>query len=346
MQHSAWPNVTDDLASTRRKAAKFLDDPDGIYGALGLQNCVASWAEIADAHFLRGERNKAEGAFDKASEAWLCAMTACEVVRRLTDERDPRNKNVLAKVKAGIQKIGLSRGLRGERVRIVSCSESQFLGSYWSTGEPDLCRPAVICISREGETRETLLARLLPVIINCNISILVVSHNHVSNNPCGHSDVLSNCLDYLSTRRDVDAARIGVYGDGISATLATDFARSDRRVAAAVCDGGLWDWARTEASVGWLTRTVDLPDQDILSARRMRLARQLRCPVLIVAGAGSSVCEAEAVKLQTDCADLPIDLGLPMPRKTSAPLGEIENFVSSDEYTFAWLEHKLASVRP
>lgn len=343
MQRSAWPNVTDDLASTRRKVAKFLDDLDNIYGAVGRQNCVVSWADIADAHFLRGDQNTAEGALDEASENWLCALTAFEVVRRLADERDPRSSEVLAKVEAGIQKIGRSRGLRGECVRIACCHESDFLASYWSTGESDLGRPAVICITSEGETRETLLARLLPVMIDRTMSVLVVSHNDVSNDRCGHSEVLSNCLDYLATRRDLDAARIGVYGDGISAALATDFALSDRRVAAAVCDGGLWDWTRTQASIGWLTRTVDLPDQDVLSARRSQLARQLRCPVLVIAGAGSSVCEAEAVKLQADCVGAPIDLELTIPRMASTPLGEIENFVISDECVFTWLEHKLAS---
>ncbi len=27
---------------------------------------------------------------------------------------------------------------------------------------------------------------------------------------------------------------------------------------------------------------------------------------------------------------------------TQTPLGEIENFVTSDDYIFGWLEHKLA----
>lgn len=322
----------------------FLDNLVGIDGPISWRNWVARWANIGDAHCLVGDLNIKRGALDEASEAWLCALTAFEVARRLAAESDPQSGDVSAKVEAGIQKFGsLERKL--ERIEIVCCDQTKLLAYYLPAGGPDLCVPAAICISKEEESGAALLGRLLPVVIDRGMSVIVISHDEISNQWRGQSEMLlSCCLDYLSARPEVDANRIGVYGEGLSAALATDFAVSDRRVAAAVCDGGLWNWARTLASVGWLTGAADAMDEEAASEHRLRLVRQLRCPVLVVVGAGGTVSVPEAIKLQADCAAARIDLELAMPPLTRTPIGEIENFVIFDERVFGWLGHKLAHI--
>lgn len=342
---AAWPHARGDLASTRRGAAVFLDNIDGIYASTTRQNWVARWTNIGDAHCRVGDLNIDKGAFGEATEAWLCALTAFEVARRLVDEGDPQSGDVSAKVEDGVQRFR-SLEQKVERVRLACGDPAEFLGYYLPAGGPDLCAPAVVCISREEENGVTLLGRLLPVVVGRGISVLVVSHDDVSNQWRGQADILlSCCLDYLSVRPDVDPARVGVYGEGLSAVLATDLALSDRRVAVAVCDGGLWNWARTMASVRWITRPADEMDEEVLLARRSRLVRQLRCPVLVVAGGRGVVSVSEAIKLQADCAAVGFDLELAMPRMTRTPIGEIENFVTSDDCIFAWLEHKLHAIR-
>lgn len=338
---AAWPHVRHDLASTRRGAAVFLDSLDGVRGTSSRRNSVGWWTKIGDAHVTVGDLSIEEGAFAEATEAWLCALTAFEVARRLLNADDPQSGDVSAKIEAGIQRYGsLEQTL--ERVEIACCDQVGFLAYYLPAGGAVLCTPAVICISREEETAATLLGRLLPVVIGRGISLLVVSHDDVSNRWRGQSEtLLSCCLDCLSVRPDVDATRIGVYGEGLSAVLATDFATSDRRVAAAVCDGGLWNWARTMASVSWVTGTADVGDDDVVSARRSRLVRQLRCPVLVVAGGRGAVSVPEAIKLQADCMVEGVDLELVMPRMVRSQVVEIENFVTSDDCIFAWLEQKL-----
>ncbi|WP_172626819.1 alpha/beta hydrolase family protein [Bradyrhizobium ivorense] len=294
------------------------------------------WTKIGDVHCITADLNIQKGAFDKAAEAWLCALTAFEVARRLADENDPHCGDISTKVEAAVQRFGSL-----ERVQIACSDQSEFPAYYLPVGGPDSCTPAVICISSEEETAATLLGRLLPVAIGRGMSLLVISHDDISNHRRGQSELfLSCCLEYLSLRPDVDATRIGVFGDGLSAVLATDFAAFDRRVASAVCDGGLWGWARTLASVGWMTRTA--VNEDLASARRSRLVRQLKCPVLVVAGGRGAVSVPEAIKLQAHCTAARIDLELKMPRVARTPLREIENFVTSDNCIFGWLEHKLA----
>lgn len=346
MEYATCHDVRGDLSSARRSAAAFLDSlpVEENSGAVGLQNWIARWTKIGDEHYLLGDLQAKKGTFDEATEAWLCALTAFEVARRLVDEDDPRSRDVSAKVDGGVQRFELSLAQKIEQVKI-SCRDHAELPAYYvPAGSPDLPAPVVLCISMEQESGATLLARLLPAVIGRGISVLVISHDHVSNHPRGQSEAsLSSCLDYLSARPDIDAARIGVYGDGFSAALATEFAASDRRVAAAVCDGGLWNWARVLASVGWMTSAADVAiDDDVMSARRSQLIRRLRCPVLVVAGGRGIVSVSEAIKLLADCMAARVDLRLAMPQMISSRGFEIENFVTSDDCIFGWLERKLA----
>lgn len=339
---AAWPHVRGDLVSTRRGAAAFLDNLEEIYGNVDRQSLVTRWTSIGDAHLLIGDLNINRGACDEAIEAWLCALTTFEVARRLVEEDDARGGDVSARVESGVQRLGLTLENKLERVQIACCDEAE-LPAYYLPSGPSLRAPAaVICISREQETAVALLGRLLPLAVGRGISVLAVSYDDVSSGWPGKSEILlSCCLDYLSVRADVDAARIAVYGEGLSAVLATDFAVSDGRVAAAVCDGGLWNSARVLASIGWLTRTTDLVDESAVSVRRSRLVQQLECPVLVVAGGRGIVSVPEAIELEAECTAARIDLELAMPRMSRSSVGEIENFVTSDDCIFGWLARKL-----
>ena len=346
MLRAAWPHVRGDLASTRRDAAVFLDNLEGICGATGRQDWVERWTTIGDAHSLVGDVNIENEAFNQATEAWLCALTAFEVARRLLDDDDPKSGDVSARVERGIHKFRSQQKVSPVQ---ISCSDQAQIPAYYlSAGQRDVRAPAVICISTEEETGAMLLGRLLPVLVGKGVSVLAVSHDDVANRWRGQANTMLSCfLDYLLVQPEVDGSRIGVYGEGLSAVLATDFAVADHRIAAAVCDGGLWNWARTLASVAWITTTADAMDEQIASARRSQLVRQLRCPVLVVAGGRGTVSESEAIKLQAECAASRINMELTMPRMVWTPVGEIENFVTSDDSVFGWLAHKLAgSSRP
>ncbi|MFG3594740.1 alpha/beta hydrolase family protein [Bradyrhizobium sp. RDI18] len=310
---------------------------------IGRQNWAATWTATGDAYCRLADLNINKRVFDMATEAWLCALTAFEVARRLVADDDREGADVSAKVEAGVQRFGLALGHKVESVQITCCDQIEFSAHYLPAGTPNLCAPAVICVSSEEEKGATLLGRLLPVVIRRAMSVLVVSHEDVAHHSRAESKILlSHCLDHLSARPDVDSNRIGVYGDGLSAALATDFAAYDNRIAAAVCDAGIWNWTRTLGSIGWITSTADDSDKDVVSACRSRLARQLSCPMLVVAGGRGVVSVSEAIKLQADCMTLGIDLDLAMPQIIQgAPGGQVDNFVTSDDSIFTWLEKKL-----
>lgn len=346
MDFRAAPHGRGDLASTRRDAAAFIDSlpVKKVHGPTGRKSAIVRWTKAGEDHCLVADQNIKKGAFDEAIEAWLCALTAFEVARRLTDESDAQRSEGAAKVEANIQRFSLRLDQHVERIKIARGDETEFLGHYFPARRVGACSPAAICISREQETGAILLGRLLPVLIGRGMSVLAISHEDVSSRSRSQSEIsLSYCFDFLSVQAGVDPTRIGVYGDGLSAILATDFAASDRRVGAAVCDGGLWNWTRTLASVGWMTRTAGAIGEDVVPMRRSQLARRLRCPVLVVAGGRGIVSVSEAIKLQVDSMAARIDLQLLMPRVIRIPEEEeVENFVISDNCIFEWLEQKLA----
>ncbi|WFU71215.1 hypothetical protein [Bradyrhizobium sp. CB2312] len=323
----------------------FLDKLESIWAASSRQNWAAKWIKIGDAQCLLCDLNFKKGAFTEATEAWLSALTAFEVARRLIDEDDELSEEISAKVEFGIQRFG-SCLKKVERVKFACVDQGEFEAYFLPGAKSDERSPAVICISREEETRARLLGRLLPVAVGRDISLLVVCHDDFSNHSPGQPEnFFSYCVDYLSARSDVDAARIGVYGEGLSAALATDFAVFDHRIAAAVCDGGLWNWTSTVASVSWMAGTADIVDEDVQSIRRLRFARHLKCPVLVVAGGRGMVSASEAMNLQSDCTAARVDLEVAVSPAAQTPRGEIENFVTSDDCIFGWLENKLAAVQ-
>lgn len=338
--------VRDDLASARQSASAFLDSlPPADDCALRVrQSWVDTWTGTGDAYCRIADLNLSKKEFNEATEAWLCALTAFEVARRLLPDDDPQSADVSARVEGGLQRIGLSFGHEVESVQIACGDLGEALAYYLPAGAPNSRAPAVICVSSEEEGAATLLGRLLPVVIGRGMSVLVVSHEDVANRARGESEiVLSHCLDHLSVRAEVDSSRIGVYGDGLSAALATDFAAYDRRIAAAVCDGGIWNLTRSLSSVGWMTPAADGADKCMVSAYRSRLARRLNCPTLVVAGGRGVVSVSEAIKLQAICMAARIDVDLVMPQLIRGGQDEeIENFVTSDDRIFRWLEQRLA----
>lgn len=343
MKCAAGRQVRGDLASTRQSAALFLNNPPlrDRKGYIERQS-ITEWIEIGDANSHLAESYLNEGRLEKAAEAELCALTAFEVARRLTDEDDARWRGISARIEAGIERIGLCGAPKVEPVQISCADQVSLFAYYLPAGRTDLPAPAIICVCSEQDTPHALLGRVLPVVLGRGISLLVLSHGDLVECSRGSPRaMLSSCLDYLSRRSDVDSARVATFGDGLSAALASDFVASDSRVAAAVCDGGLWHAARALAYVDWMTKAAGEMDELVVAATRLRQARQLRCPVLVVAGGRGIVSIPEASKLQAACVAARIELELIVAPTTSTAVGELEDFPSCDDAIFGWLQHKL-----
>src|SRR5205814_10342235 len=132
---------------------------------------------------------------------------------------------------------------------------------------------------------------LLPASLRRNMSLLLIDACSLPfHRPFKPEQILQCWLDYLEARPDVDAQRIAIYGEGAGASHASRLALSDRRIAAAVCDGGLLTSAVRQASLRWMTG-VGQAAHDGTSTGSLLPARRIPCPLLMVVGSRSMVRE-------------------------------------------------------
>lgn len=103
-----------------------------------------------------------------------------------------------------------------------------------------------------------------------------------------------------------------------------------------------WNWARSLASTGWMTRAAEALNEDAASARRSQLVLQLKCPVLVVAGGRGMVSVSEAIKLKADCLAARVDLELANHTVDDPDSRRGDRQFRDFRSLYRWLEHRLA----
>src|ERR1700741_3828957 len=101
-------------------------------------------------------------------------------------------------------------------------------------------------------------------------------------------------IDYVETRRDLDAARVGIAGISLGGYYAPRAAAFDKRIKACLALGGPYDWGEAFASVPDLTREafrVRSKSATLEEARRKAAtltlegaAQRITCPIYIMTG--------------------------------------------------------------
>jgi 2,6-dihydroxypseudooxynicotine hydrolase len=105
---------------------------------------------------------------------------------------------------------------------------------------------------------------------------------------------VARVLDWVERRTDVDPARIGMWGVSLGGYYAARAAAFDRRIKACVTLSGPYDWADGFEARNELTReafrvrsrctTMDEAQAKARTLSLAGLAKNIRCPIMIVAG--------------------------------------------------------------
>lgn len=348
MEGDHWPHGSCDgaggsLVRLRKRASEFFESLSVAELAREAHRhlWVSDWLRVAEDYRTSAESARADGAGRIAREAWICALIAFEVARSLSCPGDLAGTDFADKIGISLRSFADDAGQAIERVEIEGFDQRALTGFFLPALRPTPSAPAVICIADEDITLASMMGRLRPASLHRNMSLLLVdSGNSPIRRPLKPEHILQCWLDYLEARPDVDPQRIAIYGEGTGASHASRLALSDRRIAAAVCDGGLLRLVTRQASVHWMTGA-----EGGASMRPLSPLRRMACPLLMVVGRRSMVREQEALELQAGYREAGADCSIVVPNRIAYPLGEVENFITVDDFIFEWLDSKLGTAR-
>ncbi|MET3302092.1 alpha/beta hydrolase family protein [Bradyrhizobium diazoefficiens] len=353
MEGDHWPHGRCDgaggsLVRLRKRASEFFESLSVAELAREAHRHLwfSDWLRVAEDYRSSAESARADGAGRiVACEAWICALMAFEVARSLSSPDDLASTDFADRVGLSLRSFADDAAHAIEHVEIDDFEQGALTGFFL----PALCHgpsaPAVICIADEDVTLASMMSRLLPASLRRNMSLLLIDPGSSPvRRPLKQEHILQCWLDYLEARPDVDAQRIAIYGEGTGASHASRLVLSDRRVAAAVCDGGLLRSVAHRASVHWMT-DVEQVVEGGASMRPLSSPRRMACPLLMVVGSRSMVREQEALELQAGYRQAGADCSIVVPNRIPYPLGEVENFITVDDFIFEWLDAKLGAAR-
>lgn len=347
LPHGACDGAGRSLARLRNRASGFFESLSIAELARGAHRhlWISDWLRIANDYRTFAESAREHRSVQVAREAWLCALTAFEVARILSCPGDIESADLADKVDLSLKGWEHNAGSAVERVTIDCFDEGTLTGFFLPVFRHGPSAPAVICLCDGEDTLGSMMSRLLAASPRRNMSLLLVDARNSSVRRAFKPEHRLQCwLDYLEARPDVDAQRIAIYGEGAGATQASRVALSDRRIAAAVCDGGLLTPIMRRASLRWMAGCEQPAHGDIATGPSAS-SRRVSCPLLMVVGSRSMVMEQDALDLQAGYRQAGADCSVVVPNRIPHPLGEVENFIAVDDFIFEWLDSKLGAAR-
>lgn len=282
------------------------------------------WRAVGDRVRKLAQEARAKGQRFTAAAAYLRACNYYQMGERF---RTPKDAAALQAFRKSLQCFR-THAMLTDRPRIESVEipyEGGSLPAYFVHAEnSDVIPPAVVFFDGLDVTKELLYLRGVSELVRRGVSCLIVDGPGTGEAIRFRGAFLrfdyevagSAALDYLATRPDVDASRVGVMGISLGGYYAPRCAAMDPRFKACVAWGAIWDYhavwkRRVEAGFGgsmsvpghhilWILNADTLDEAlDKLEDFRMDgVVQKMRCPFLITHGADDqqvALADAEAL---------------------------------------------------
>jgi dienelactone hydrolase len=275
----------------------------------------AAWfdacAQVADG--VRGYAEQWDRSAHRVSAA-AAYLRACNYYQMAERFRTPKDEKALAAYRKGVDCFHRFAALSDVSIEIVEVPyEGGSLPGYFvhARNAQSKRTPCVVFFDGLDVTKEIQYIRGVPDLIKRGMSVLVMDGPGTGEAIRFRGMVLrhdyeaagSACIDYLETRADVDAKRIGVMAISLGGYYAPRCAAMEPRFAACIAWGAQWDYHatwkkridasfRTSLSVPghhimWIMGTDTLEDalQKLDPFRLDGVMQKMRCPFLLVHGA-------------------------------------------------------------
>ncbi len=311
------------------------------------------WKKAADNSCARAAAALGGGNGLTAQSNWLRAMNYYQAAAFPFDATEENYLAAIAGMRRCARDYVRHRTPRGEVVQMPWLSDYSLEGYFLPAAKAPARAPVVICVAEPGQRKEEYLYKAARYASDRGMSLLAVDLFGADvdtrfDEVVGRRDLetaIGHIMDYLLERDDVDASRIAILTDRwISSFVARGIAFDDR-IAAAVCDGGLWDLHERD----FLRDLIARDDGNLVIGPIVsRVARNIKCPVLIAAGEGGGL-EPDRVRQLYDrlrASGGDVTLKIFANEETAAADGHADNPTLANEFIFDWIASRLALALP
>lgn len=310
-----------------------------------------AWKRLAQANRQRAETAFAEGHLASAQRNWLRAVNYYSAAAMPLDPTDERRWVAVLAMQDCARRYLSARRSAGEVVTIPWIDGHALQGYFVPAPSGEARAPTVICIGEPGHRKEEFLHKLGPHARERGFSMLAL--DLFGDRRDDYIDVLLRrgdlesaiacVMDHLEARSDVDFARVGIIADGWGSSFVARAVLQEPRLAAAVCDGGLWDlheraffasrFARSDVGI------VPVPHAPLM-------ASSADCPVLITLGEAGWLKADRAREIVQNSRRGSSDVMLKVftAAETGAAQAHADNPSLANEYIFDWLESRLGAA--
>jgi dienelactone hydrolase len=307
------------------------------------------WRKTADASNERGNAAFNRGHALTAQSNWLRASNYYQAAAYPLDAADKRQQAVLARMRICSRRYLKQMTPAGEVVDIPWLDEYPLEGYFLPAPGASGRAPVVICFGEPGRRKEEYLHKTARHARERGMSMLAVDLQGSGagaqfEEVAGRTDLetaIGYVMDYLLERGDVDEGRIAILGDGSESSFVARGIALERRLTAAVCDGGIWD---LHERAFLMDRIAPLDFGLVAMSRRSNLARYIKCPLLVTLGEHGWLEKDHVSALFDQLKENHRDIQLKifLGSETADAQGHADNPTLANEYIFDWIADRLA----
>ena len=210
-----------------------------------------SWMKVAEKVERQGREDETKGHMLSAGRKYLRAGIYYLMAERMPSHKDPRR---LEAYQRGIDLYRKGLTLRREPVEYVEVPFGPHkLPAFFSKAPVPGRAPCVVHFDGLDVTKELIYGAVADEFRRRGISVLIVDHPGVGaalrllGLPSGPDTEkpAGACVDYLETRSDVDASRIGIMALSLGGYYAPRAAAFEKRFKCCVAWGAIFDYGHT-----------------------------------------------------------------------------------------------------
>lgn len=315
------------------------------------QSWHREWKKLARANRQRAEAAFAEGHLATAQRNWLRAMNYYSAAAMPLDAADERRWVAVLAMQDCARRFLAARNPAGEVVTVPWVEGHSLQGYFLPAPSANGRAPTVICIGEPGHRKEEFLFKLAPHARERGLSMLAL--DLLGEQRDDHLDQvlqrrdlessIAGAMDYLETRSDVDVDRVAIVADRWGSSFVTRAVLQEPRLAAAVCDGGLWDLHERS----FFASRFAMRDLSIVPVpHSLLMASSVDCPVLITLGEDGwlEADRARQIVQESGLASSDLVLKVFTAAETGAAQAHADNPSLANEYIFDWLRSQLGAA--